>query len=515
MTSFNDKIRKMNKINTNIFNYRLLFPIIFILMSIPTIYGYDSDFAFYATCANMLAQGMEMYNEVYDHKPPLYHYILVIGVYLNIILNTKLLGFFIVHFLILGFFYITNLKLLKEIASSLKLKWNINFEILLFSFLVLSFLVLPGLSYGNLNGGIVYFATIFEIIAITRVLKLINTKSFLSIKNRDLVILAFFCSAALLTRIHFAAFVSICIFILIYRLEWVTSIKNLLKFALYTFAFFVLGALILSGNIESFYSALFADNLLYTEEKKADFFSVIYYAAKINFFTIILIISSVTMFIFRSRSIKEFFKILIGLFSNKAIYFLLTFAFFAFFVVFLTKPGPVIYKYYGFIPPVAVIGIMIIASYSSKKSIIFSSSLALFLTTSLYVVSFQNIVFKTWNSDVLIHKLDKETLQDETIFTADFNSWLYLMTDTLPPIKAQFLHNLAYQTKEQKLNAFNVALEAKPKFITFSSLPNEGASEVEEFIIVNQELFIKEYKFIGNYITPYHSQISLRLWKKI
>lgn len=505
----------MIKINKDIYNYRLVFPLVFILISIPTIYGYDSDFAFYATCANMLAYGMEMYYEVYDHKPPLYHYILVFGVYLNNILNTKLLGFFVVHFLILGFFYIANLKFLKETASSLKLKWSINFDILLFSFLTLGLLVLPGLSYGNLNGGIVYFATLFEIVAITRVLKLINTKSFISIKSKDLLALAFFCSAALLTRIHFAAFVSICIFMLIYRDTWITSIKNLSKFVMYTFAFFALGALILSGNIESFYLAIFADNLLYTESKKGDLFSVIYYAVKINFFTIILTIFSLAMFIFRSRSIKEFLKILIDLLSNKSMNFLLIFAFFAFFVIFLTKPGPVIYKYYGFIPVVVVIGIIIIATFSSKKSIIYASSLILFLSISQYVISFQNVVFKTWNSDILTLKLQKETLKDEIIFTADFNSWLYLMTDNLPPIKAQFLHHLIYPTKEQKLDAFNIALKANPKFITFSSLPDEGASEIEEFIILNQELFTKEYKFIGNYNTPYHSEISLRLWEKI
>jgi hypothetical protein len=505
----------MIKTNKDIFNYGLLFSLIFILISIPTIYGYDSDFAFYVTSANMLAYGMEMYNEVYDHKPPLYHYILVFGAYLNNILNTKLLGFFVVHFTILGLFYIANLKLLKEAAASIKLKWSINFDILLFSFLTLGLLIVPGLSYGNLNGGIVYFATLFEIIAITRVLNLLNTKSFLSIKNKDLIALAFFCSAALLARIHFAAFVSICIFILIYRQTWVTAIKNLLKFVLYTFAFFALGALVLSGTIESFYSAIFSDNLLYTEGKKGSLFSVIYYSIKINFFVILLTILSVTIVIFRSRSIKDLFKILIDLFSNKSIYFLLIFAFFAFFVILLTKPGPVMYKYYGFIPIFVVIGIVTITALSSKKFIIFSSSLILFLSMSQYVISFQNVVFKTWNSDILTLKLQKETLKDEIIFTADFNSWLYLMTDNLPPIKAQFLHHLIYPTKEQKLDAFNIALKANPKFITFSSLPDEGATEIEEFIILNQELFTKEYKFIGNYNTPYHSEISLRLWEKI
>ena len=75
--------------------------------------------------------------------------------------------------------------------------------------------------------------------------------------------------------------------------------------------------------------------------------------------------------------------------------------------------------------------------------------------------------------------------------------------------------NVLLAMKEQKLDAFNIALKANPKFITFSSLPDEGASEIEEFIILNQELFKKEYKFIGNYNTPYHSEISLRLWEKI
>tara|TARA_B100000780_G_C21126545_1_gene457321 strand:- start:8282 stop:9799 length:1518 start_codon:yes stop_codon:yes gene_type:complete len=492
----------------------IIFPIIFLLLSLPTIFGYDSDFAFYATSANMLANGMDMYDQVYDHKPPLYHHTLIIGVYLNNLFNSKLLGFFIVHFLILALFYFASLMLLKQTIISIGVQWSKHFDIFLFSFFTISLLAVPGLVYGNLNGGIVYLATTFELLAITKVIRLLNTNTFSKVGSKDFLILAIFTSAALLTRIHFAAFLAICFFILLYSNDWMSMLKNLSKFIIFTCFLFLVGIFILIGDFSDFYSAIFGDNLVYTDEKTDKYLAVLYFAVKHNFYTILLVIASVLVSILRLQSFRETLNILVNLISKKSVVLLLIFATLALFVIALTLPGPVLYRYYGLMPVVAIGSIILIIAFSSKKSLIFFSSSALAATFFLYSISLRNVEFKLWESNKLVAILKTHAEKNEEFFTADFNSWLYLMTDTVPSIKSQSLMHLAYPTTSKKIDAFETALSSNPKFITFSSLPNGNASEVEDFVIQNSEVFRKEYKFVRNFDTPYHSPITTRLWER-
>ena len=185
-------------------------PILFVILSIPGIYGSDGDFGYYATAAKMISSGLGMYEQVYDHKPPLYHHTLLLGVYINTILETDLFGFFCVHYIILGSFYFGSYLLFKQISTASDIKWSYHFDLLLFSFLTVTLLVVS-LDYGILNGSIVFFATTFELFAVFWLLKSFKNK--LTLIN--FIILGSLTAGALLSRIHFGSFVAICIFLIL------------------------------------------------------------------------------------------------------------------------------------------------------------------------------------------------------------------------------------------------------------------------------------------------------------
>ena len=115
-------INDSNMLSKIISRFSKLLPILFVILSIPAIYGYDGDFGYYATAAKMISSGLGMYEQVYDHKPPLYHHTLLLGVYINTILETDLFGFFVFITLSLGAFilaaiYCLNRSLLPQISN--------------------------------------------------------------------------------------------------------------------------------------------------------------------------------------------------------------------------------------------------------------------------------------------------------------------------------------------------------------------------------------------------------------
>ena len=121
------------------------------------------------------------------------------------------------------------------------------------------------------------------------------------------------------------------------------------------------------------------------------------------------------------------------------------------------------------------------------------------------------VQFKSWENNELVAILDAESSNGETFFTADFHSWLYLATDTLPLIKSQFLKELAFPTASERIDVFEAILNTNPKFITFSSLRNGHISEIESFVIENSDNFSKRYQFHGDFNTPY---MGVRLWER-
>jgi len=497
----------------NSLNLAVLLPIAFVVLAIPPLNGYDTDFAYYATAAQMIFNGLEMYGEVYDHKPPLYHHVLILGAYLNDFLGTKFLGFFCVHLFVLGGFYCASLALLKQIVTAVGIKRDNHLDLLLFSLLTSSLFV-ANIEYNHLNASIVYFATTCELFGIVWFVKGSKKKPRFDGNFKNLVIPAIFVALALLTRVHFAALLAICIFLIFNSNNWWSAIKNLVLFGLITICLIAFGLYFLAGNFEDFFQAVIVDNLSYTEQKTGRYpiiFPAGFYALKSNIFVITLVVLSAFAAIIQKKSVSSIRRNLSELLSIKLILFLLVFIAAAFFVIMLTRPGGNSYRYYGLLPLVTILGIILIASFSSTKLLKILSTSAMIITLTSYTFVLTKVEFKSWEKNELIAILDAESSNGEVFFTADFNSWLYLATDTLPLIKSQFLKELTFPTKSERIDVFEAILTTDPKFIIFSAEESGHISSIESFVIKNSNSFSKAYRFYSVFDTPYK---RVRLWER-
>ena len=295
-------IENSNVIKRTVSRFSKLLPILFIILSMPALFGYDTDFGYYTTAAKMISSGLEMYDQVYDHKPPLYHHILILGVYINKFLETNLFGFFCIHYAVLGSFYIGSYLLFKQITTISDIKWIYHFDLLLFSFLTATLLTVS-LNYGTLNGSIVFFATSFELFAVFWLLKSFKN----GLKFTDLIILGTLTAGALLSRLHFGAFMAICIFLVLSDKSWQKNISNLSKYLFLTCLITVFGGYFLVSDFYSFYEAVIIDNLTYTAKKTSTekaVLSTAYYALKTHFFPIFFVFLSICVSIFECKSSK-------------------------------------------------------------------------------------------------------------------------------------------------------------------------------------------------------------------
>ena len=117
----------------------------------------------------------------------------------------------------------------------------------------------------------------------------------------------------------------------------------------------------------------------------------------------------------------------------------------------------------------------------------------------------------SWEKKQFLSLLEENKLGGESFFTVDYNSWLYLKTDTIPVLKSQYLKNLVYPSDLEKKKALESILRTKPKFLTFSASNNGQASNFERFVSKNYDIFIQQYKFKGFFDTPYE---GLRVWER-
>ena len=491
--------------------YFTIFPILFILFSLPTIFGFDSDFAYYSTAAKMLENGMGMYGQVYDHKPPLYHHVMSMGEYINKVFTTKLLGFYTVHFLILASFYFSCMLLLKQVFQSIKMSISLQTIILLFSVIVATFII-PRIHYSNLNGGIVYFATTFEILAISLLLKIHTQNGGKLSLIKHFLILSALSTAALIARLQFSAFLTICIFIIISKDSWLSVIYSLFKFILISTLFLLLVFIILVDDFKITYQALIVDNILYTGGKNYtyfDYFKEIYLIARKNIYSGLFIIITICITIIQTQSIKLVVIKVCKTLSNKIFLILITYLIIAFINICLVRANGNPYQYYIFSPIFIIACLYFIKANSSKEVFLTLTVTATIFTIALYAFSLKNVKPRNWNTDETISILNAGLSKDEQFFTVDFNSWLYLLTDTLPMIKSQYLHPVAFPTHSAKVNAIKNILLKEPKYITFSGY--NSILENETFIIKNIPEFADNYSFKNKYKTPYD---GVRLWEK-
>ena len=144
------------------------------------------------------------------------------------------------------------------------------------------------------------------------------------------------------------------------------------------------------SDLKSFYEAVFIDNLTYTREKISKYPSIVkagYYSIEAHFFLISFFMISILISIFEYKSIKKIIVNLRVLCSKKIIAFTLLLAITNSLVVVLTKPGEHFYKYYGATPILIILGILLISSICSRKSLDRLCLLALITTGIFYGLS--------------------------------------------------------------------------------------------------------------------------------
>ena len=503
----------------------VLLPVAFIVLAIPTAYSYDTDFAYYATAAKMLANGGEMYVEVYDHKPPLYHHILVIGEKINQLFNFKILGYFIINFVILAGFYVACLSLLRNLVSAVRKSWNYQYPLMLFAFLTVC-LTIQNFSYGNLNGGIVYLATMFELFSIVKIVKLINSDPTDPVSNKDILLLSLFTAVALLVRLHFATILPTLMFLIIFSVSTKNMVINWSKYVILTLLIAYAGTLLLTDNTSGFYEAVITDNISYVAMKNFKYPSYIltgYFSLKYCAFAFVFLLFSVLISIISDGSINSTINKLIALKSSKIFLILAAFTLSIFLGITLQKTGGKTYPFIEIVPILCIGCIILIAAISRPSNLKKLSLFSFFLSCIIYtsVLSYKVFLipeasknqssFPSWKDNELVQILESRTSQGGLLFTANFNSWLYLLTDTLPVLKTQFLNPLVYRTNDQLDKELKAVFSKEPQFVTFTVWVKGGIGSVENYFTNNSLIFSEKYKYIGEYPTPYK---PVRLWTK-
>ena len=149
------------------------------------------------------------------------------------------------------------------------------------------------------------------------------------------------------------------------------------------------------SDLKSFYEAVFIDNLTYTREKISKYPSIVkagYYSIEAHFFLISFFIISILISIFEYKSIKKtIVNLRVMCSKNNSFYLLLAIT--NSLVVVLTKRGEHFYKYYGATPILVILGILLISSICSRKSLDRLCLLALITTGIFYFWSFSKIDF--------------------------------------------------------------------------------------------------------------------------
>ena len=166
--------------------------ILTVIFHAGTIFGLDSDFQGYALRSRLVFLGQTPYVDFFDHKPPLYYFILLPG---NL-LGGHLLSFFVIHLLYLSFLSILLFHYGRRIASGNNMMAGF--------IVVLLFLYLTAVQFfcgNNLNGGIVYPVIIFNLLVFFKTYKfLLNENSEFKTQTKQIVVIGLLSGCSFLTR---------------------------------------------------------------------------------------------------------------------------------------------------------------------------------------------------------------------------------------------------------------------------------------------------------------------------
>ncbi len=514
--------------------------ILTVIFHAGTFLGLDSDFQGHALRSRLVFLGQSPYVDIFDHKPPLYYFILLPG---NL-LGGHLLSFFVIHLLYLAFLSILIFHYGKKIAYGNNIGAGF---IVVFLFLYLT--AVQFFLYGNLNGGIVYPVIIFNLLVFFKTHEfLLNENSEFNARLKQIGIIGLMSGCSFLIRFSSTAALLVASAFLFLLLFKQVSLSKIIKLGIvYSLAFIIPAILFLLFyqpplsvlydqliKYNEFYSHLSASSLV----PKAVETTIIGFRkyAVLPIFICLLSLCVyftkfvVTVFFKTKQNIKAGSRTSERSSNHLLIYFLLLYLVFELLSVFLQKTGMKEYPFFPTFIPIIFLGLISISYLSSlfrypkRIFLAFSIIISLFVLFEFIGTINSNkgfiIARAKWPEKKLIKKIKSLAQKPDDLFTIDYCPYIYLETKTIPPIERFSFYEpkwSIYNTKPHLKEELLSKLIDKPPRLLLTYSPNLTNSE-ESIIKYPSEFkdLMQFYDEEGEYrITYAKRKVQLYLRKDI
>ncbi len=559
--------------------------ILTVIFHVGTFFGLDSDFQGHALRSRLVFLGQNPYVDFFDHKPPLYYFILLPG---NL-LGAHLVSFFVVHL-----FYLIILGLLLFYYG-----WK-NFSKDSFAFGFITFFIFMFLTavqflrYGNLNGGIIYPVVIFNLLVFIKTFELLSNKNIeIRMWPKKIVFIGFLSGCSFLTRFNITPVLLVAagfLFLLFIRRF---TLGNIIKLGMvYSISFLlplIVFWLIYQPPLDIIYNQLIVYNYFYSHSEQI---SSLFFAAivtiigfiKYSILPILTCLTGLTIYIVHyGRNTKRItgsvmFLMLIGLpfllsyeSQNPVVFgrystnfmvlitayvtvmvvslFLTIFSvktmgfnsrskidqrqpssiYIIFLLIYLTfellsvVPQKIGMKNYPFFPsfiPITLLSsislsyISLFFRHPKRIHYVFATSIC----TLVLIVFFGKVFLYReyfssrleWPEKEIVKRIESLIQEQDDLFTIDYCPYIYLETNTIPPIDRFWYYYPKWSIYGTKPNVEEILLsklvDNPPKLlITYSHNNSNNKPRNYPYPYQLDELLL-DYKIIGNYKISYGNQ---------
>lgn len=489
------------------------------LLHLGTFAGLDSDFQFYSLCSKMIYNGCKPYVDFFDHKPPLYYYMLLPG---NWVGGTYISFFFV------QLFYVGLINVLIFICGA-RVTANFSFSTGLWAWLFFNLItIVQFFDYGNLNGGIVYVATAFNLISFFLILNAKQQFEHQGVVKKPLIFSAgVFSALSFLTRFSLSS-ASIFILVILYLFFLrKASVKNTLTFL----CFFVIGFflplilifIVMGTPLNVLYDNLIVFNSIYAHlhggntlevlnAKKHDLAQTELWLQvyALPLIRVIMAAFIINLYDFRQKSAgqRSFWSQLDHIFNNPFTIWLILYSMIELFLVGLQGTADKNYPFFSVFAPLSILAAVALCyiTINLKFSRIWITIFfCLFFLHELKVpvpqAWQQASAVSRWPESKLIADIKKHIKHNRDFFTLDYQAYIYLETNTIPPISRCYAGGYSWDflgTRPALAKDFWRQLEdAAPRVVT---------RPVKSLLSDSGVKFLLNYEEFGVYRVSYRSE---------